>query len=76
MSEDVLVPDELIIDFSLPKEEIKKQLDDYEKACNEAFKKWGLSEDKKKFIIPKDAPKEVHEAYKRRQEIWEKYQEY
>lgn len=47
MSEDVLVPDELIIDFSLPKEEIKKQLDDYEKACNEAFKKLGLLEDKK-----------------------------
>ena len=47
MSEDILVPDELIIDFSLPKEEIKKQLDDYEKACNEAFKKLGLSEDKK-----------------------------
>ena len=34
MSEDILVPDELIIDFSLPKEEIKKQLDDYKKACN------------------------------------------
>ena len=48
MSEDVLVPDELIIDFSLPKEEIKKQLDDYEKACNEAFKKLGLLEDKKR----------------------------
>ena len=47
MSEDVLVPDELIIDFSLPKEEIKKQLDDYEKSCNEAFKKLGLLEDKK-----------------------------
>ena len=50
MSEDILVPDELIIDFSLPKEEIKKQLDDYEKACNEAFKKWGLSEDKKETL--------------------------
>ena len=47
MSEDVLVPDELIIDFSLSKEEIKKQLDDYEKACNEAFKKLGFLEDKK-----------------------------
>ena len=33
-------------------------------------------EEKKEFIIPKDAPKEVHEAYKRRKEIWEKYQEY
>ena len=57
MSEDVLVQDELIIDFSLPKEEIKKQLDDYEKACNEAFKKWGLSEDKKEKNIPKNYKK-------------------
>jgi len=31
---------------------------------------------KKKFIIPEDAPKEVHEVYKRKKEIWEKYQEY
>ena len=64
MNKDVLVPDELIIDFSLPKEEIKKQLDDYEKACNEAFKKWGLSEDKKEKNILKIIRKEQRKYYK------------
>ena len=43
----VLVPDELILDLSLPKEKIKKQLDEYEDACNKAFKILGLLEDKK-----------------------------
>ena len=28
------------------------------------------------FIIREDAPKEIYEAYKRRQEILEKYEEY
>ena len=27
-------------------------------------------------LIPEDAPKEIHEAAKRKQELWEKYQEY
>jgi hypothetical protein len=27
----------------------------------------------KKFIIPEDAPKEIHEAAKRKEEIWENY---
>ena len=62
MSEDVLVPDELIIDFSLSKEEIKKQLDDYEKACDEAFKKLGLLEDKKGENIPKNYKKRTKET--------------
>ena len=47
MSEDVLVPDEYIIDFSLTKEEREKKGKEYEDACNEAFKKLGLLEDKK-----------------------------
>ena len=49
---------------------------EYEKVSKLVSKYMIYDEDKKKFIIPKDAPKEVHEAYKRRQEIWEKYQEY
>ena len=50
MSEDVLVPDEYIIDFSLTKEEREKKGKEYEDACNEAFKKLGLLEDKKEKI--------------------------
>ena len=49
---------------------------EYEKACDLVVKYWVYDEEKKEFIIPKDAPKEVHEAYIRRKEIWEKYQEY
>ena len=49
-SEDVLVPDEYIIDFSLTKEEREKKGKEYEDACNEAFKKLGLLEDKKEKI--------------------------
>ena len=49
MSEDVLVPDELIIDFSLPKKK-SKTIRWLWKACNEAFKKLGLLEDKKEKI--------------------------
>ena len=30
---------------------------------------------KKKFIIPEDAPKEIHEAYKRKLELCKKYKE-
>ena len=37
---------------------------------------WVYDEEKKEFIIPEDAPKEIHEAAKRKEEIWEKYQEY
>ncbi len=33
-------------------------------------------EEKGTFVIPEDAPKEIHEEYKRKKEIWEKYQEY
>ena len=47
MSEDVLVPDEYIIDFSLTKEEREKKGKEYEDACNKAFKNLGLLEDKK-----------------------------
>ena len=32
--------------------------------------------EKGKFIIPEDAPKEIHEAAKKQEELWEKYQEY
>ena len=32
--------------------------------------------EKKKFIIPEDAPKEIHEAYKKRNELIKKYEEY
>ena len=47
MSEDVLVPDEYIIDFSLTKEEREKEGKEYEAACNKAFKKLDLLEGKK-----------------------------
>ena len=57
MSEDVLVPDEYIIDFSLTKEEREKKGKEYEDACNEAFKKLGLLEDKKGENIPKNYKK-------------------
>ena len=33
-------------------------------------------EEKKEFVIREDAPKEIYEAAKRKQELWEKYQEY
>ena len=48
MSEDVLVPDEYIIDFSLTKEEREKKGKEYEAACDKAFKKLGLLEDEDK----------------------------
>lgn len=32
--------------------------------------------EKKKFIIPEDAPKEIHEAAKRKEELYKKYSEY
>ena len=32
-------------------------------------------EEKGTFVIPEDAPKEIHEAYKRRQELIKKYDE-
>jgi hypothetical protein len=32
-------------------------------------------EEKKEFVIPEDAPKEIHEAYKRRIELDKKYKE-
>ena len=47
MNKKILVPDEYIIDFSLTKEEREKKGKEYEDACNEAFKKLGLLEDKK-----------------------------
>jgi hypothetical protein len=34
---------------------------------------WVYDEEKKEFIIPEDAPKEIHEAAKSKPEIWEKY---
>ena len=37
---------------------------------------WVYDKEKKEFIIPEDTPKEIHEAAKRKQELWEKYQEY
>lgn len=37
---------------------------------------WVYDKEKKEFIILEDAPKEIHEAAKRKQELWEKYQEY
>ena len=49
---------------------------EYEKVSELVSKYMIYDEEKKKFIIPEDAPKEVHEAYKRKKEIWEKYQEY
>ena len=49
---------------------------EYEKVSELVSKYMVYDEEKKEFIIPKDAPKEVHEAYKRKKEIWEKYQEY
>ena len=33
-------------------------------------------EEKGTFVIPEDAQKEIHDAAKRKQELWEKYQEY
>ena len=50
MNKKILVPDEYIIDFSLTKEEREKKGKEYEDACNEAFKKLGLLEDKKEKI--------------------------
>ena len=49
---------------------------EYEKASELVSKYMVYDEKKMRFIIPEDAPKEVHEAFKRKQEIWEKYQEY
>lgn len=49
---------------------------EYEKVSELVSKYMIYDEEKKEFIIPEDAPKEVHEAYKRKKEIWEKYQEY
>lgn len=37
---------------------------------------WVYDEEKGDLVIPEDAPKEIHEAAKRKEEIWEKYQEY
>jgi len=62
MSEDVLVPDEYIIDFSLTKEEREKKGKEYEAACNKAFKKLGLLEDKKGKNIPKNYKKRTKET--------------
>jgi hypothetical protein len=36
---------------------------------------WVYDKEKKKFIIPEDAPKEIHEAYKRKLELCKKYKE-
>jgi len=47
MNKKILVPDEYIIDFSLTKEEREKKGKEHEAACNKAFKKLGLLEDKK-----------------------------
>ena len=49
---------------------------EYEKVSELVSKYMIYDEEKMEFIIPKDAPKEVHEAYKRKKEIWGKYQEY
>ena len=49
---------------------------EYEEICDLVVKYWVYDEEKKEFIIPEDAPKEVHEAYRRKKEIWKKYQEY
>lgn len=46
MNKNILFPDELIIDLSLTKEEIKKQLNDYEEACEKAHKELELETDK------------------------------
>ena len=54
MSEDVLVPDEYIIDFSLTKEEREKKGKEYEAACNKAFKKLGLLEDYPHNLTPEE----------------------
>lgn len=48
---------------------------EYEKV-SELVSKYMLYDEKMRFIIPEDVPKEVYEAYKRKKEIWEKYQEY
>ena len=62
MSEDVLVPDEYIIDFSLTKEEREKKGKEYEAACNKAFKKLNLLEGKKGKNIPKNYKKRTKET--------------
>lgn len=49
---------------------------EYEKVSELVSKYMIYDEEKKEFIIPEDAPKEIHEAAKRKEEIWEKYQEY
>lgn len=49
---------------------------EYEKVSELVSKYMIYDEEKKEFIIPEDAPKEIHEAAKRKQELWEKYQEY
>ena len=49
---------------------------EYEKLSDLTAPYWTYNEEKRKFIIPEDAPKEIHEAAKKQEEIWEKYQEY
>jgi hypothetical protein len=49
---------------------------EYERLSDLTATYWTYDEEKRKFIIPEDAPKEIHEAAKKQEELWEKYQEY
>jgi hypothetical protein len=48
---------------------------EYDKVSELVAKYLVYDKERKEFIIPEDAPKEVHEAYKRRLELDEKYKE-
>jgi len=49
---------------------------EYHKLAELVTKYFVYDEEKKEFIIPEDAPKEIHEAYKRKEELYKKYSEY
>ena len=48
---------------------------EYHKLAELVTKCFVYDEEKKEFIIPEDAPKEIHEAYKRKEELYKKYKE-
>ena len=81
MSEDILVPDELIIDFSLTKEEREKKGKEYEDACNKALDSIGkhmFSFDKVKIFnlfadYPYNLTPEEKEIFDKENPYWKEF---